>query len=106
MASRVLYSGSGSGNAETAGTDYQTTASGKRDGRSHGDRHRVDACLFRRKSGKASKGGDRKREEYQYSWITGSSQGIGGRESSPGPCYIVWGRFTLYNRYSGVKCII
>ena len=46
MASRVLYSGSGSGNAETAGTDYQTTASGKRDGRSHGDRHRVDACLF------------------------------------------------------------
>lgn len=62
--------------------------------------------FFRRKSGKASKGGDRKREEYQYSWITGSSQGIGGRESSPGPCYIVWGRFTLYNRYSGVKCII
>lgn len=62
--------------------------------------------MTRRKSGKASKGGDRKREEYQYSWITGSSQGIGGRESSPGPCYIVWGRFTLYNRYSGVKCII
>ena len=46
MASGVLYSGSGSGNAETAGTDHQTTVSGKRDGRSHGDRHRVGACLF------------------------------------------------------------
>ena len=66
MASRVLYSGSGSGNAETAGTDYQTTASGKRDGRSHGDRHRVGACLFFAENlKKTSKGGDRKRE-YPY----------------------------------------
>ena len=49
MASGGLYSGSGSGDAETAGTDHQTTVSGKRDGRSHGDRHRVGVYLFYRK---------------------------------------------------------
>ena len=40
---------------------------GKRDGRSHGDRHRVGACLFSQKIGeRLQKGGDRKRE-HQYS---------------------------------------
>ena len=34
------------GSSETAGTNYKTTISGKRDGRSHRDRHRVGACLY------------------------------------------------------------
>ena len=35
------------------------------------------------------KGGDSKRE-YQYSWIIGSSQGVGGCEGSTGRCHAMW----------------
>ncbi len=48
MASGVLHPGTGSGNSKTAGTNYKTTVSGKRDGGSRRDRHRVGACIYRK----------------------------------------------------------